>query len=865
MKFKLLLSFLVFSSITLFATHNRAGEITYRYLNGLTYQFTIITYTYTPSPADRPQIEVFWGDGTSTLINRNSKTDLGDNISKNTYISNHSFSSMGTYHITFEDPNRNAGIVNIPNSVNIPFFIDNTVIINPFIGNNSSPVLLNPPIDNGCVNVPFYHNPGAYDIDGDSLSFRIINCKGYNGENIPGYTFPATSSTFVIDSYTGELTWDSPVLVGEYNIAIQINEYRNRVLIGTMVRDMQVSIAACNNQPPEIHTLTDTCVTAGEILNFDVIVTDPNSSEVTLTATGEPFLLSNSPAFLQSTSGPPPITSSFIWNTECSHVKKGKYVAHLKAEDNGPVINLVSFKTIFITVVAPKPENPVAIPSGNTIKISWNKEICNNASGYKIYKRTDSYPFEPDVCETGLPGYAGYQLLGTTFSIHDTTFTDDGTLIPIYHGNWYCYRIVAYFPDGAESYVSDEVCAYIVNDAPLITQVDVDSTDQSFGKINVSWLAPPEIDTTLVEEPYFFKIYRASSENPVFDEVTIVNFDQMYQFIDENLNTESVTYFYKVEFWGEGDFGPFMVETSDQASSVFLQTTPTDNAIILSWNPRVPWLNRAFNIYRLNPQTDQFDSVGTTHLLTYTDYGLQNGVEYCYYIKSIGGYFAPDSIFPLYNRSQIKCEEPIDNVPPQLPDISITTDCDQVLISWTFDNDTAYLDVFKYYIYYRPNYQSEFYLLDSVMGYGDPCFPNVCEKILEDRPHITGCYTLALIDSVGNITEKIPEVCFDVEDCMTYTLPNIFTPNNDGINDFWIPFPYANVDSIDLFVYNRWGRKVFHTNNPDINWDGKDYLSEQPVSDGTYYYSCEIIIQTLNGSKKIAMHGTVTIITSNDK
>jgi len=148
------------------------------------------------------------------------------------------------------------------------------------------------------------------------------------------------------------------------------------------------------------------------------------------------------------------------------------------------------------------------------------------------------------------------------------------------------------------------------------------------------------------------------------------------------------------------------------------------------------------------------------------------------------------------------------------------------------------------------------------MGSGEPCFPNVCEKILSDRPHITGCYTLALIDSMGNITEKIPEVCFDVEDCMTYTLPNVFTPNKDGINDLWIPFPYANVDTIDLYVYNRWGRKVFHTNNPDINWDGVDYLSGEPVSDGTYYYSCEIIIETLNGPKTIDLHGTVTLLTN---
>lgn len=860
MKFKLLLFIFIISSFSLFATHNRAGEISYRHLSGLTFQFTIVTYTYTPSPADRPQIEVFWGDGTSSIVDRNNKIDLGNDISKNIYITNHAFSSMGTYHITFEDPNRNAGVINIPNSVNIPFFIDNTLIINPFLGMNSSPVLLNPPIDNGCVNIPFYHNPGAYDVDGDSLSFRLIPCMGFDGENIPGYSYPSASNSISINPVTGELTWDAPQLVGEYNIAIQINEYRNKILIGTMVRDMQISIAACNNQPPEIVSITDTCVTAGSQLLFDILVTDPNSTQVSLSATGATFLLSDSPAFLQSTSGTPPITSQFVWNTNCSHVKKNKYIITLKAIDNGPIVNLVSFKTIYITVVAPKPENPVANPIENSIKISWDQERCSNAIGYKIYKRNDSFPFDPEICETGVPDYAGYQLLGTTNSVLDTTFLDDGSVIPIFHGNRYCYRIVAFFGDGAESYASDEVCAYIVNDAPMITHVDVQNTDPLSGVIEVKWIAPPEIDTNLVQEPFFFKLYKATSENLNFIQLATIDFDQDYSFIDQNLNTLELSFIYKIEFWGEGDFGPFKVETSDQATSVFLKTTPTDNAIQLNWNCKVPWQNKKYAIFRYNIQNDQFDSIATTTSQTYTDYGLLNGTEYCYLVRSEGGYYTPDTIFPLYNKSQIKCDTPIDNLPPDLPEVYITTDCEKVVISWSYDNDTSYLDVFKYYIYYRPNYQTPFYLLDSIMNSDDPCFPHFCEIILDDRPHITGCYTMELADSVGNITVKIPEVCFDVEDCMSYSLPNVFTPNNDLYNDIWIPFPYTNVDRISLFVYNRWGRKVFYTDNPDINWDGKDYLSHEIVPDGTYYYSCEIFLETLNGLKVIPLHGTVTIL-----
>ncbi|HNW68343.1 MAG TPA: hypothetical protein PKK66_05790, partial [Bacteroidales bacterium] len=179
-------SFLV--PLIAFATHQRAGEITYEHISGFTYRFTIITYTYTPSDADRPELEFSWGDGTTTIVQRYSKVNIANDISINTYITEHTFPSTGTFSITLEDANRNAGIVNIPNSVNIPFFIETTLIINPFLGANSSPRLLNPPIDNGCTGVPFYHNPGAYDADGDSLSYSLIVCRGFDGENIPGYS-----------------------------------------------------------------------------------------------------------------------------------------------------------------------------------------------------------------------------------------------------------------------------------------------------------------------------------------------------------------------------------------------------------------------------------------------------------------------------------------------------------------------------------------------------------------------------------------------------------------------------------------------------------------------------------------------------
>ncbi|HNY62599.1 MAG TPA: gliding motility-associated C-terminal domain-containing protein [Bacteroidales bacterium] len=860
MKNRIFLLLLLMSSLYSWATHNRAGEISYRHLYGLTYEFTIITYTYTPSPADRPQIEILWGDGSSSIVNRTSKENLGNDISRNTYIINHTYSSMGNYRITFEDPNRNAGVINIPNSVYVPFFVDTWLVINPFLGSNNSPVLLNPPIDNGCIHVPFYHNPGAYDVDGDSLSYKIVACRGFHGQVIPGYTVPAASNYFSIDSITGELTWDSPILVGEYNIAIQIDEYRNGTWIGSMVRDMQVTIAACNNEPPEIVTIIDTCVTAGDLLELEIMVTDANSSQVSLTATGAPLLYPSSPAIVESGSGPPPLFSFLKWQTNCSHIKKDKQTVLLKAIDNGPIIPLASFKTIYITVVAPKPENLTATPIGNQIQLQWSPSVCPNTSGYQIYKRINSSPFEPDNCQTGLPPEAGYTLIGATNNINDTTFLDDGTQFPIHHGNEYCYRIVAFYPDGAESYVSDEACTYIVNDAPMITHVDVEKTDRADGEIMIRWIDPPEIDSTIILSLCSYKLYRSTSGSGSYQLITAVPFFGDHEYVDVGLNTIDFRYFYKIEFWGEETVDSRLIETSDPASSHYLSALPTDRAIKLHWTAQVPWQDIAYTIYRYNPVTDQMDSIATTEKREYLDQNLSNEVEYGYLVRATGAYFVPDTLYPLLNRSQIVFEKPIDDQPPEMPLISITTDCIDVTIEWKFEHDSAYQDVFKYYIYYRLDYLSEYYLLDSVVSDGSPCYPAPCIYEIEDPPHITGCYRLALVDTVGNMTPFSEETCFDIEDCMFYELPNVFTPNNDGINDLWIPFPYSNVEEIDLYIYNRWGRKVFHTNDPDINWDGRDYLSGEPVSNGVYYYSCTVYVQTLYGIKEKKLHGTVTLI-----
>ncbi len=185
--------FLIVMISAAMATHNRAGEITYRQLSDLTFEVTVTTFTYTLSKADRPSLDVEWGDNSLTNVARVSETFLPNDYKKNVYVSQHTYPGPGVYRIIVQDPNRNLGVENIPNSVNVVFSISTILIVNTAIGRNSTPVLLNPPYDKAALGQVFIHNPAAFDPDGDSLSYKLTVCTKEDGKPISNYTLPPAS------------------------------------------------------------------------------------------------------------------------------------------------------------------------------------------------------------------------------------------------------------------------------------------------------------------------------------------------------------------------------------------------------------------------------------------------------------------------------------------------------------------------------------------------------------------------------------------------------------------------------------------------------------------------------------------------
>ncbi|MFZ4399875.1 MAG: gliding motility-associated C-terminal domain-containing protein [Bacteroidales bacterium] len=842
-----------------FATHERAAEITYRRISNtsLQYEIKLVTYTYTPSPADRPQLDILWGDGSSGQIQRTSKVNLAGDVSRNEYIAIHTYPGVGTYKISMEDPNRNNGVINIPNSVNVPIFVETMLVISPFINpKNNSPQLLNPPLDMGCVGSLFIHNPGAYDPDGDSLSYKLVKCRGAQGLEIPGYTFPQASTSFSINPFTGDLIWENPVMQGEFNVAILIEEWRNGVRIGYITRDMQILIAACNNHPPVIDPLPDTCIEAGDTLVFNVHASDPDGNTVTLSAVGSPFASSISPAIFNTTSGSPDVNSLFYWETKCEHVRKQPYQVTFKAKDDGSPVMLTAYRNRLITVVGPAPENLTATPAGNDIKLSWNKSFCTNAIGYKIFRRNGYYGYFHGYCETGVPAYTGYTQLVVVPNINDTSFLDNNGGSGLLHGIDYCYIIIAYYADGAESYASLEACASLKRDVPIITNISITKTNTINGNDTIAWSKPTELDIIQVPGPYKYLIYRSGDFNgsnfALIDSLSGLN-DTIYS--DNGINTEELPYSYRIDLYNDQTGNRFKIGSTHVASSVFLTLTPADRKIKLSWNFNVPWQNNYYIIYRKNPLTSVFDSIGTTTSSFYTDKNLINGTSYCYYVKSLGKYSIPNIINPIINLSQQVCSIPIDQEPPCPPQLLVTPDCriPANTLDWITNDSCAY-DILKLNIWYSPVLGGSLSLIQTIYN------PAVRHYIHSNIASIAGCYAISAIDSNNNIGSLSSLICIDIDSCLLYHLPNMFSPNNDGINDLFIPYPYQGVEKIAIKIFNRWGRIVFETSNPDINWDGKEQKSKKDCSDGVYYYICDVYELRLQGEAVRQLHGSITLL-----
>lgn len=832
-------------SVPVSATHNRAGEITLRQISDLTYEIKITTFTYTLSAADRSELEVQWGDNSTSFAPRDTLQFLPNNYRRNVYIARHTYPGPGTYQIVVQDPNRNFGVLNIPNSVNVIFSIKTIITINPEIGQNSTPVLLNPPIDNAARGQKFIHNPAAFDFDGDSISYELTVCTKENGIPIDNYIFPEADSLYV-DAVTGDFVWDSPRDTGIYNFAMNIAEWRDGVKIGNIARDMQVEVYNTRNNPPVNDSLVDLCVTAGTVVEYVIRSTDVDGDNLSHFLTGGPFAFNDNSAYYEEVSNiPGQLTSLFTWETSCLHPRKQPYSIIIKTEDNNQEISLIDIDNLNIKVLGPPPSAPTVRPASVSANISWEKYICPQILGYNIYRKTGTSDYSYDSCTPGLPPSSGFDLIGRTDSHADTSFFDNNKGNGLMQGTDYCYRITAILQDGSESFPSDESCGSLVPGSPGILNASVNRQGTD-GSIFISWARPEGLDSLSANGPYTYLIYRSNDlwgDNLVLlDSINTSDLNDT-TYLDSGLNTDIFPYSYSVALYNNTPGNRFLVGDPEIASSFYPEILAGDNFLRLNIKRNVPWLNTEYTIFRYNNLTAIFDSIASTDEEFYIDSELQNGTEYCYYIRSKGQRVFNGRLYLNENISHRNCSTPLDTIAPCPPLLNVQSDCDSLFnqLTWfyTSSQEECSEDIVQYRIYYTPDLGVEHTLLDTVQGKDNMLYRHFPEDGLAASYYVTA------VDSFGNESKRSGAVI--VDNCIKYSIPNVFSPNGDGYNDILRPYEYQDVERIDMTIFNRWGQAVFETQDPDINWNGKYMNSEDLVSPGVYYYICDVYEKRITG------------------
>lgn len=897
----LALASLVLFPILSSATHLRAGEIQVQRIgcNSLTLKITLIIYVDARSNilVGGSDDHLSFGDGTSLLVPELPKRVIDSylGLAVTVFEIEHTYPGPGAYLVSYLEPNRNEGVVNMDLSANSRFYTETMFKLEA--GKcNGYPTLLSPPIDRACVKSAFFHSAAAFDPDGDSLSYELTVPKTATNTPVANYLYPNHTSfynnfnqgnetgtgspTFRIDATTGMLTWDAPGKAGEYSVAIKIREWmRNEdgswYESSYIIRDMQILVSDCNNKRPALIVSEEICVLAGQPVELHLRAIDPDGDSVRVEFFSELFYMALhqpqiSPAGNVGKFVLPPTEFVFKMNTSCTSVRAKPYLLNLKISSRGSSTSLTAFYTIKIYVIPPRPvmESVNINPVSKQVSLAWSIAGCDNIQSFQVWRRTSSIEYNEGPCSKGMPAYLRYDLIAALPQTQGM-FVDRNVEI----GSQYCYRIVA-MVNGMPGPLSRDTCLIPKPaEAPVITNVSVENTDAVHGKIAVKWTTPFDIDKTQYPPPYQYQIFRQNETLKLPFEI-IGPRQSDTTFIDESINTREYSYRYFVQLYVPAlSINP--LDSSSQASSVVANMDSKVKQIDLRWSANTPWSNYAEKypyhlIFRSTRSDGPFELIDSVKVIAdgffYKDLGKFKNQPlrrdpYYYKIKTRGTYGNPSVKDPLENFSPVIFGQLLDTIPPCAPvavieEISCREfSCDGksyfTSLKWESTEDACNEDIVGYEILVKMD------TAETYVSHG------IVTQLFYRHSNLTNldyCYRVVAIDHVGNRSDSSIVVCNS--SCVNFQLPNVITPGTDGQNDFLTTYDERNssvencarsVNHVELLIYNRWGEEIFlkeiKNHETDIYWPGTNNIGID-VSAGIYFYKAKVDFQTSDPTKK---------------
>lgn len=172
------------------------------------------------------------------------------------------------------------------------------------------------------------------------------------------------------------------------------------------------------------------------------------------------------------------------------------------------------------------------------------------------------------------------------------------------------------------------------------------------------------------------------------------------------------------------------------------------------------------------------------------------------------------------------------------PVFTISSSADSIDVGVPFELNCSNQQALNYYWYG----QAQFSSTDS---FATTASIDTTQWLYLSVADSSGCTSL---DSILIYTMEI--ICDTCENSPDIFIPNVFTPNGDGINDTFEIQNLLDYTKRSITIYNRWGNEIYHADTYNSNWNGSDQAA------GTYYYELEVF----NGERSSLKRGYVQMI-----
>ena len=244
------------------ATHIRGGSIRVERISTTEYKYKIIISAFTdngnPDPVLFGDGLLDFGDGSEPLAMSTQdvvRVDQGNDVVFNTINITYTFQNPGAYTLSYQEPNRNADILNIANPVNTPFYTETLITVSDDYPGFSSTEFLTDPIFYGQAGLGFEVSMGAVDPNGFKLRYELVTPQAARLTAVSNYRFPGD---LAVNPLTGLVTWntlfDGEATVGEFVFTVKVKQFGPRgQLLGAVNLDIMIILEDGLSE----HALTD--------------------------------------------------------------------------------------------------------------------------------------------------------------------------------------------------------------------------------------------------------------------------------------------------------------------------------------------------------------------------------------------------------------------------------------------------------------------------------------------------------------------------------------------------------------------------------------------------------------------------------